>query len=72
MENLKERIAAFQKDSWQLEVFISGGIVFWLFAVTDDFQAFQVGANLNPGEDLENPTTAYHENTVDATVAEEQ
>ena len=39
MENLKERIAAFQKDSWQLEVFISGGIVFWLFAVTDDFQA---------------------------------
>lgn len=39
---------------------------------SDDYQAFQVGASLNPGEDLENPTTSYHENTVDATVAEEQ
>lgn len=40
MENLRDRIAAFQKDSWQLEVFISGGIVYWLYSVTDDFQSF--------------------------------
>ena len=40
MKDLKERIAAFQRDSWQLEVFISGGIVYWLYSITDNFQGF--------------------------------
>lgn len=40
MKDLKARIAAFQKDSWQLEAFISGGIVYWLFSLTDSFQDF--------------------------------
>lgn len=39
---------------------------------SDDFQGYAVGMNLNPGEDAENPATPYHENSVDASVAEEQ
>ena len=38
--NLKERIGAFQKESWQLEVFISGGLVYWLYSLTDSLRDF--------------------------------
>lgn len=41
-------------------------------AFSDDFQGYQTGTNLNPGEDEANPTTSYHINTSEATVAEEQ
>ncbi|NQX78526.1 hypothetical protein [Gilvibacter sp.] len=37
---LRERIESFQKDSWQLEVFISGGIVYWLYSLTDSLRDF--------------------------------
>lgn len=39
---------------------------------SDDFQGYQTGTNLNPGEDPLAPTTPYHINTVDASVSEEQ
>ena len=37
----------------------------------DNFQGRTDGDNLNPGDDEENPATPYHENTTDASVAEE-
>jgi hypothetical protein len=40
-------------------------------AFSDDFQGYQTGTNLNPGEDELNPTTVYHINTSEATVVEE-
>jgi PKD repeat protein len=40
-----------------------------VIAFSDDFQGYQTGTNLNPGD---NEATPYHANTIDATVAEEE
>lgn len=37
---------------------------------SDDFQGYQTGASLHPGDDEANPLTVYHVNTSEATVAE--
>lgn len=35
-----ERTKAYHMESWQLEMLISGGIVYWLFQLTDSFRGF--------------------------------
>ncbi|MEQ8546487.1 MAG: PKD domain-containing protein [Cyclobacteriaceae bacterium] len=39
---------------------------------SDDFQGYQTGTDLHPGEDEANPATVYHINTSEASVLEEE